>query len=161
MGDTFEEPNDANPQGYYEDIAFHYANRKMTRGQGTYPEWFYFTQQEIRKRYELQKPWGLKVNGLAYLLGLYHLFIPDAHYIWVVRNIRLVAESHVRWWEGYQGPQGYDLAIKAATSKLISVKRLLKGRDYLLIYFDERRKTDAEIIGAIENKWPKIKDSTL
>jgi hypothetical protein len=65
----------------------------------------------------------------------------------------LVVESHVKWWEAYQGTNGRQLAAKAVTSKMISAKRLLRGRDYLLIYFDENRKSDGEIIRQIKAKW--------
>lgn len=157
MGESFPPPDDANPNGYYEDIAIHYANRKLTRGQGTLPEWFYFIQGEIKKRYQQNKPWGLKVNGLTYLLGLYNLFIPKAYYIWVVRKLPLVINSHVKWWEAYQKPNGRQLAAKAVTSKMISAKRLLNGKNYLLIYFDENRKSDDEIIECIQNKWPELR----
>ena len=156
MGETFEPPNDANPQGYYEDTALHYANRKLTRGLGTYPEWFYFTQQEIKKRYEMNRPWGLKVNGLTYLLGLYDQFIPDAYYIWVVRNLPLVAKSHVRWWEAYKDNE--KLARKAVVSKMVIAKRHLKRRDRLLIYFGCKRRTDNDIAQQIGDKWPILND---
>jgi len=156
MGGTLVPADDANPKGYYEDVSVHYENRKLTRGMGSFPDWFYYTQKEIAARYATEKPWGLKVNGLTYLLGMYDTFCPKINIIWPIRKFPLVVNSFCTWWVAYSGDKGRELAKTAIKGKMISIGRLLKNRDHLKIYFNERRRTDEEIIEQIQTKWPEL-----
>jgi hypothetical protein len=149
MGDPLVPADDANPKGYYEDMEMHHLNRQFVRGHLPFPNWFHATQRMLSAR-DRRSPWGFKIGGLPYLLGIYFCFLPEMKIIRVLRNMDLVIKSYANWWgENYTE----ELARKVVKGKMVSLNRLLKNKDHLVIRFGKGRKSDEEIIEQIENKW--------
>lgn len=97
MGKRFREPDQNNPDGYWEDLDFKELNERLIAGHMHIDDWRYEISKITSCRVE---PWGLKDPRLCYLLGLYLELLRDVHVIRASRNVSSVAESmsrNYRW----------------------------------------------------------------
>ena len=87
MGSRFREPDEQNPDGYYEDLDFKELNSALLDGSLLFAGW----QFQVCELADAKSgDWGLKDPRLCYLLGYYLDIVPGAV---VLRTRRPVHET--------------------------------------------------------------------
>jgi len=148
MGHEFRKPDEKNSSGYWEDIEFASPNWRFLKGKIAYPEWIEEIFAVIAERKNRGIPWGFKDPDATHFLGLYLSFFKEPKIIRCRRKKELVIASLIKsfgWTQKY--------AENLWNMKEMILDNVLSGRDYLEIYFDEKRIPDIEIIKLIEEKW--------
>ena len=148
MGQEFRKPNEKNPDGFWEDVEFASPNWKFLNGKINYPRWIKEIFAVIAKRESWDAPWGFKDPDATHFLGLYLSFFKNPKIIRCKRNKELVTKSLMRCFK-------YSM-IKAENlwnMKEMILDNVLSGKDYLEIYFNERKISDTEIMKTIKGKW--------
>ena len=148
MGDKLRGPDPFAPLGYYEDADMHAMNKSFLWGQTSYPDWCYWTQIYIKKRQARDIPWGFKVGGVPYFLGLYLSLLPKPKIIRVIRKFSLVHHSQVTKWK-----HDPDMCKRTIMGKMKALRRVLQYVPHQQIYFNERRRSDKEIAKEISEFW--------
>ena len=93
MGSRFAQPDENNPNGYYEDLDFKEINESVIRGIITFPEWQIRVKKTIGQR---GSEWGLKDPRLSYLLGFYLSVIKDVVILRCKRDAKATVSSVIR-----------------------------------------------------------------
>lgn len=138
MGYVFQQADDANPLGFWEDVSFQRLNEHMIANLPT-PLLIYQTESHIRRsmrelvkaRNEEHELWGWKSTHTALTITLWDSLLSNPRYIWLDRDREEIAESHFRAWGVDQQlvRENYDIYTGAITT-------FLKGRDYLYLTYD-------------------------
>ncbi len=150
MGESFLPPDKDNPDGYYEDSEFVSYNHRFYRRGLDIQNWLAYVLRLISQRQAMGRPWGIKSIRMTEVLGLYLGFFDNPKIIYCQRNMEDTLASFKRCysWADAQAKNIYWFRKKVAD-------RLLQGRDYLSLDFNERR-TDEYIIKAIKGKWKEL-----
>lgn len=144
MGERFDPPCPANPDGIYEDLEFREIHVAFQRGLLTLPM--------LRARFgalvaRRREPWGLKDPRLAHHLGLYLQWLEKPDVIWCHRDLDSVATSINRW---YHTP--VNKAHGESLDRWLQLQRVLQPHPRVLkIYFDTRR-SEGDLAGII-HRW--------
>lgn len=93
MGTVFREPDEHNPDGYFEDMEFKVVNCLFLDGSIALPDFRHRITQLVGRRKE---PWGFKDPRLCFLLPFYLDICPDAEVIRCHRRKTQIAESFNR-----------------------------------------------------------------
>lgn len=75
MGNSFREPDEQNPYGYYEDVAFRNLNAGFLEGTVPFPQFVDRLHTLITSR--RGRPWGVKDPRLCYLAPYYLAACPE------------------------------------------------------------------------------------
>lgn len=148
MGHEFREPNEINPNGFWEDAEFYRPNYSFLHGKITYPEWVEKIFGVIAERMELNKPWGFKDPDATHFLGLYLSFFENPKIIRCSREKELVVKSLMKSFGHMK-----EYAENLYKHKEWILDNVLSGKDFLTVHFGDKKVADKEIIGLIENKW--------
>lgn len=148
MGYQFKEPNNINPDGFWEDIDFHGANWDFLNGKITYPAWIEQVFAVIAERKQKGIPWGFKDPDASHFLGLYLSFFKEPRIIRCTRDKRLVVNSLMT-----KLGHTKERAENVWEMKEMILDNLLSRRNHLVIHFGEGHLKDEEIIKEIRGKW--------
>lgn len=130
MGESFRDPDDTNPQGYYEDLSFKDLNMRMLSGGIPLDIWKSNLKALMSQRKE---PCGLKDPRLCYLLGHYLELAQDALLIRTHRPAHLVASSMSRC---YKWP--YVDSLQETIRRETMLDALVAGRTVYEINFSQQ-----------------------
>lgn len=148
MGEEFRKPDKKNPNGFWEDVEFASPNWKFLNGKINYPKWIDKIFEVIATRKNSGIPWGFKDPDATHFLGLYLSFFKNPRIIRCKRKEELVIESLMRCFGHTKEKAGEIWEMKE-----MILNNILFDKDYLEIYFNERKTYDIEIIKKIEGKW--------
>ncbi len=133
MGESFLQPDEHNPDGYYEDAEFVSFNHRFYRRGLDVQNWLAYTLNLIAKRQSMQKPWGIKSIRITDVLGLYLSFFDKPKLIYCHRKKEDTLASFIRCYSYSQAQAENIYWFRTKVSE-----RLLQGRDYLSLDFTER-----------------------
>lgn len=150
MGHEFREPNEINPDGFWEDAEFYRPNYDFLHGKTTYPEWIDKIFGVIAKRMELNRPWGFKDPDATHFLGLYLSFFENPKIIRCKRDKGLTVKSLMKSFGHTK-----EYAENLYKQKEWMLDNILSEKDFLTVHFGVDRIADGEIIDLIESKWGK------
>lgn len=88
MGTKFRRPDQANPEGYWEDLEFKDLNEALLQSRMSISEWEHKVRNVVR-----EESWGLKDPRFSYLLPYYREIYPTANVVRCVRPLYQVARS--------------------------------------------------------------------
>lgn len=142
MGKYFAKPDEANPNGYYEDLAFKTFNGYFIENRVSEQSWITTVRKIIQKRKDRGEPWGIKDPRMCYLLPQYFLLCPQAILLRCRRNLVDVAKSCERWY-------GWDSRIVEERSKLLD--QYTKEKKVIEIDMNEH-KDDSWIISQLRGR---------
>jgi hypothetical protein len=148
MGQEFRKPDEKNPDGFWEDVEFASPNWKFLNGKINYPEWIEKIFAVIAKRKNQGIPWGFKDPDATHFLGMYLSFFKNPRIIRCQRKKELVVASLIKSFGHTK-----EYAKNLWDMKETILDYILADRDCLIIYFDERKISDVEIITAVGEKW--------
>lgn len=140
MGYYFRDPDDSNPQGFFEDLDFRNINEMLLNNQCSIE---YFKEQLNRLVRSRKGRWGIKDPRICHLWQYYQKY--DAQFIVCARRPQLIVKSmmtNYSWSEN----ESQQLLL----TRLNGIDRLLEGRDALRIDFSIKRE-DSELINLLQN----------
>lgn len=110
MGYTFIPKNATNNTGHWEDVEFITLNRELAMKNCTVPEWAEQMGPLIKRRFDLNIPWGWKCPITADLLNHFTHMLPNAYYLRIDRDKEAVVRSCRRayGWSMDQGRKLFD-----------------------------------------------------
>lgn len=141
MGENFTPPDEANPEGSFEDIEFVYPNKKFLSGRINFKEWNNEIKTIVKKRQKLGQKWGFKDPTTTNILGFYLELFDNPGIIRCVRDRELVIKSFQRCY-GWSEKK----AEKLWWTREKVLDRLLKGRKHLVINFAKERLDESRVL---------------
>lgn len=148
MGSEWSELTESNPLGAYEDQEFTSLQKKLFFQNMPYKEWHEAIWDFIRKRRAMGKPWGIKDPLLSHNLGIFLSFFKNPRIILCDRRPDLVIASLQKW---------YDFSPEYAKQfhdmRKTQLERVLQGREYLRLAFDEEKIPDKIIEQRLKRRW--------
>lgn len=147
MGGSFLPPDKDNPQGYYEDADFYWLNYNFYKRGMSLKEWLDSVLSLIKKRQELQRPWGIKSVRMVDILGLYLSLFDEPKIICCYRDLKGFSASLKRCYSCSN-----EQAENTYFFRITIMKRLLESRDYLPLDFTDHLE-DEYIENCIKEKW--------
>ena len=138
MGRRFRSPDDANPQGYFEDLDFRDLNHTAL--------WKKISMDiQIKHLFDgRQEPWGLKDPRICELHSEDSKYIKNAKFIVAMRQPEQIIQSMMQHYGWSEEQSGQLLMVR-----LNGIQRLLEGHAALYIDFSVKRK-DSELIKIIQ-----------
>ena len=138
MGYVFQRADDANPLGFWEDVAFQHWNERMIASLPA-PLPIFRTELAIHgdmmnlveSRDEEHELWSWKNTHTALAITLWDSLLSNPRYIWLDRDREEIAESHFRAWgvDKQLVRENYDIYTGA-------IKAFLQDREYLYLTYD-------------------------
>ncbi len=147
MADKFVPPNATNIDGHWEDMEFRDLNHIRMSGGIDRKQWLDSIKRLIKKREKQNVPWGFKDPRTSMFLDDYLKLFEEPLIIYCSRNRELTVASLKKCY-GFTDEEAIELYNK----RINSVKKHLKGKDYLEINFDNRVE-EADIIKRINKKF--------
>ena len=147
MGDSLSHPDEANPQGGYEDLDISKPNKLFISGYINFPYWNKLICDLLTQKATRGITWGIKDPTICHLLGFYLAMWKVPKLVLCERPRSLVIPSLVKWY-GFTGSEAgflYD-------SRKVALDRLLVGRDVLTIRF-ESNVSDEEVESRLREKF--------
>lgn len=166
MGYRFQMPDEFNEGGYFEDKDLQWANGMLLGAHKRVPSiaaefvrdpkafarrWKAYTEEVIRLRRAIGRPWGIKDPMICQVLETYGRMMPDCRIIRCHRPAERIAASFVRMYSWDP-----DRAVEIVLDREAELDEYLPGataRPVLGLSFAERREDD-ELVGAID-EWLK------
>lgn len=142
MGQRFRNPDQNNPQGYFEDLDLKHLNDQFLRGVLNFPAWHNCVLNELSQPWR-QNYWGFKDPRLCELGGFYLSLIEDTKVIRCDRNrnqVFMSMQSAYNWSEN----ECHEI-IDRRTALL---DNMLSERSHLTIDFSTK-KSDSELMSQI------------
>jgi hypothetical protein len=114
----YNEQDDANPQGYFEDADFKRLHKLCLAGDLNLYDWYQETSQLVSERTKQHELWGFKDPRVCYFLQHYQTMIQDPFIIRVRRVRQEVVGSMMKW---------YGWTYQVAYKTLMEREMLLDG----------------------------------
>lgn len=148
MGDKFQQGDEANREGYFEDLPLYHLIKDMVgdRFERTDPVQYIGIWQlkDFKEALEarIQEYWGFKIPDAAYLIDLIDILVPEPHYIVCLRNIHDMAKS-LGSVKHHIFPKGFD-----TTDYCIKYQDLMldgvRGRNHIIFNYEDVLKYPVE-----------------
>lgn len=139
MGGRFREPDQSNPQGYYEDLDFRDLNHNMLNGRYSID---YFQERLNILMSSRRGRWGIKDPRICHLWQEYRKW--PAQYILCTRRPQLIIKSLISNY-GWSEKESKQLLLH----RLSGIDKLLEGCNALRIDFSSKR-ADAELTNLLQ-----------
>lgn len=146
MGEKFDPPNKACPEGPWEDLEFMDLNGRLINGECKLASWMRQLEELVKKRNAHHEKWGMKDPRIGHFLGLYLAVIRNPIIIYTDRRPDLVIESLTKAF-------GFDRewARELYTTRAKWIENVLFYHRYITINYDDF-KTDDEIVNELSIK---------
>ena len=140
MGERFREPDEHNPDGYFEDLDFRDANEAMLCGKLSAVQWYFRISQIVSLRKQSKIQWGAKDPRFCDTAEMFQGWFENANVIVCTRDDDLVMQSMQRCYDWFESRSAAFIKGRKAGINV------WKRRNHVEIHFCKEHISDEDLV---------------